>query len=424
MVGIVERRVPKCHDAIAHVFVDRAAVRHDDIAHRRQQAIDQLCQRRRVRLEPFRDRRKSAHVAEHDRHRPGFAAQPQALRMGRQHRHHLRCEVLAEGRANAAAIAIDNPIPEQQHRRAGGHQRGHRFDERQPQIVRKGQLRGAGPSSNGRYSGERRKARRQKFRHRPGQRRGQQDRRNNDDIPAFRRGTDEITTDDGIDDVGQALDPRHRRIVKGLSEAVAAADERGADQDDAAQEPVGRNPPSQQVGEGESRKRVTRSPVIDHHPHCPVGRHPQLADADAGTQRQRYLRPSDIEISRGCAYRQRWQEIGLERQGDVIIAWRAVAIVGDARVAEPAGGRGERLDRQDRRFGTQREKSRQRAPVKLRIGRLGKPRGLLARRFDERQAERQQNTAGGADGGGKAVVAVVVGEPLQGGTELVAATTA
>ena len=42
MAGIVERRVPERHDAIADVFVDRAAPRQDLAGHRREEtAIDQ-----------------------------------------------------------------------------------------------------------------------------------------------------------------------------------------------------------------------------------------------------------------------------------------------------------------------------------------------------------------------------------------------
>jgi hypothetical protein len=74
------------------------------------------------------------------------------------------------------------------------------------------------------------------------------------------------------------------------------------------------------------------------------------------------LRPSDAEIG-GGAYREGGQEIALERQRGVIVAWRAVAIIGDPDVAEPGGSRGKRLDRQKRRYGTQWENRRRRALV-------------------------------------------------------------
>ena len=37
MIGVVERRVPERHDAIADVFVDRAVCIGDDLGHRRQE---------------------------------------------------------------------------------------------------------------------------------------------------------------------------------------------------------------------------------------------------------------------------------------------------------------------------------------------------------------------------------------------------
>ena len=140
------------------------------------------------------------------------------------------------------------------------------------------------------------KARRQEFCHGSGQCRSQNNRRRYDDTPIFRRLTDEMAIDDCVDDVGHALDARHRRTAEGLSETVAAAGERGADQDDPAGELVGHHPPGQKIGEGEARKGVARSAIIDQQPHRPIGQHRKTADADAGAERKRDLRPGDAEI--------------------------------------------------------------------------------------------------------------------------------
>jgi uncharacterized protein with von Willebrand factor type A (vWA) domain len=66
------RRVPKRHDPVGHVFVDRAVMRHDDVGHRRQIAVEKA--RQLAGVEAFRDRRKAADVAEHDRQLAQLAA--------------------------------------------------------------------------------------------------------------------------------------------------------------------------------------------------------------------------------------------------------------------------------------------------------------------------------------------------------------
>ena len=69
---ILEGGVPERHDAVGHVFIDRAVMRHDDVGHRRQIAVEKT--RQLAGVEPFGDRRKPADVAEHDRQLAQLAA--------------------------------------------------------------------------------------------------------------------------------------------------------------------------------------------------------------------------------------------------------------------------------------------------------------------------------------------------------------
>src|SRR5437867_492208 len=44
VVGIVERSVPECHDAVAEVSIDRSLLRSDDFGHRRQETVQKARQ--------------------------------------------------------------------------------------------------------------------------------------------------------------------------------------------------------------------------------------------------------------------------------------------------------------------------------------------------------------------------------------------
>ena len=82
MIGIVQRRVPERHDAIADIFVDRALVARDDLRHRRQKMVHEMGQG--LRIHPFREGREAPDVAEHDRHDPHLAAERELFRMARE----------------------------------------------------------------------------------------------------------------------------------------------------------------------------------------------------------------------------------------------------------------------------------------------------------------------------------------------------
>ena len=70
-------------------------------------------------------------------------------------------------------------------------------------------------------------------------------------------------------------------------------------------------------------------------------------------------------------------------------------------MAQSGSRLGQRRDRQNDRFRTQRENWRQRALVKARIGGIGEPFRLLVRRVFKRKANRQQHVAGGVYRGGE-----------------------
>src|SRR3546814_5272694 len=84
MVAVVKRRVPKRHDGIPHVLVDRSLVLNDVARDRRQQAVDQAGQALGIAPVELGDASEAAHIGEQQRHLPGFAAQYQALRAARQ----------------------------------------------------------------------------------------------------------------------------------------------------------------------------------------------------------------------------------------------------------------------------------------------------------------------------------------------------
>jgi hypothetical protein len=60
--GVVQRRVPERHDAVAYVFVDGTARVQDDRGHGRQEAVDET--RRALGVELLENCRKAANVAE------------------------------------------------------------------------------------------------------------------------------------------------------------------------------------------------------------------------------------------------------------------------------------------------------------------------------------------------------------------------
>src|SRR5262249_52893542 len=112
---LVERRVPERHDGIAHVFVDGAAMRQDDLAQRRKQIIDELGELRG--REVLRDRREIAHVAEHQGEFAHFAAEHEPVGIGDDLFDHGGSERAAERGANFSPLRLD---PAREPERDGG----------------------------------------------------------------------------------------------------------------------------------------------------------------------------------------------------------------------------------------------------------------------------------------------------------------
>ena len=89
VVGLCQRRVPEGHDAVADEFVQRAAMRHDDLACLVEDDIDQPRQRLRVCGHRFRQRREAANIHEHHRDLGGDAAEFRRRAAALDGAHHL-----------------------------------------------------------------------------------------------------------------------------------------------------------------------------------------------------------------------------------------------------------------------------------------------------------------------------------------------
>ena len=101
---VVERGIPKRHDGIAHVLVDGAARRQDQVAHRREEAVDEA--RQPLGIEALREGGEAADVAEHERHLAHRAAELEPLGMARELLDDGGCEIAAERDAHAPALGL------------------------------------------------------------------------------------------------------------------------------------------------------------------------------------------------------------------------------------------------------------------------------------------------------------------------------
>ena len=148
VLRVVERGVPKRHDAIADVFVDGSLQLGDDLGHRRQKAVHELGQGSGVHA--FGEGSKAADVAKHDRHHPHFAAEREPFGMGREFLDIVRRHVARKGVADLALARLGAQIADQRRREVNERQHRPRVDrvDQQPGI------------------GERNPRRRQRRRHR------------------------------------------------------------------------------------------------------------------------------------------------------------------------------------------------------------------------------------------------------------------
>ena len=104
--GVVERRIPECHDGIAHIFVDRPLAREDRVGQRGQEPVHQRGEALRILLVGFRNRGEAPDVAEHDGHLALLAAEHQLLRRLRELFDQRRRQILAERRADLPPLRL------------------------------------------------------------------------------------------------------------------------------------------------------------------------------------------------------------------------------------------------------------------------------------------------------------------------------
>ena len=222
MLGIVERRVPERHDAVADVLVDGPLASEHHVGHRRQQSVDQGGQALRVGLVPLGDRGEAADVAEHDGHRALLAAEAQPLGMPRQLVDQLRREVLLEGAAYLPPFRLGLRVRDAL--RGGEHQQHHqrRLDgieqpavliERQP---RSGEHQQCGQATH--RQADDRAERTQQHDH---------DQAEHQHVPQLHavgevRPLEEIAGQDLLDRLGVNLDAGNRGIERGGADVVQA----------------------------------------------------------------------------------------------------------------------------------------------------------------------------------------------------------
>ena len=89
--------VPEGHDAIAHIFVDRAAMVHDDIRERRQQPVDKRRQLLGIVLHGFGNGGEAAYVGKQDGQGSPLAAELQLRGIVLQAAHEIGRDILREG---------------------------------------------------------------------------------------------------------------------------------------------------------------------------------------------------------------------------------------------------------------------------------------------------------------------------------------
>ena len=270
MIGVVDRRIPERHDVVAHVLVDRAVPVEYGARQRREQPVDQGSQALGVRLVLLRDRREPAHVAEQHRHVPGFPAQLELARLPDQTFDQSGREVLGEGAAEPASLGLFaevGPEHQQAEYEADGDDRPGRVE--QHAVPGEQEPRPSGEDAGGHDAGDQgrqRAERRHQERHQqPGERRGQDFRRQR---PS--RTVEVVLRQDHVEKLRVDLHARHQ-AVEGSRPDVEQARGRRADQHDAIPQLVGPCRAGEDVVDRVGAQGVARS-VVDPHAAQPVGR--------------------------------------------------------------------------------------------------------------------------------------------------------
>src|SRR5476649_1552479 len=285
-----QRRVPERHDRVTHVFVDRAPVRLDQLGHGRQEAVHET--REALRIELLGNAREAPNVGEHHGDLAQLASELQELRIACYLLDHVRRKVHAEGAADLPPVALR---PYETQRRTTDIDRGQgrrRIDRIKQQVhitnVRRKQRRWIrdarerepryGDADAYEQSRDYRHPRRRKSRY-------QQDKEESDrhEIKELRAvgivgPLEKRLRQDLLDDLDMDLDTRHRILGRRIAQ-VFQSHRRGADEDDAALELLGRDGALQHV----ARRDEALGPmatVVERKAALRVGVDIQLADAD------------------------------------------------------------------------------------------------------------------------------------------------
>ena len=133
VVWCSHRSPPKRHDAVAHVFVDGAAVAADDMGELAEHFIQQPLQLQR--LHPLRHGGEAAHVAEHHRQLPVGGLHAVVLRLLDHFGHQFWRHIGAEQRCEFALGPALHKITVGHVEREGQHGHHHRRSQRQRQAL-------------------------------------------------------------------------------------------------------------------------------------------------------------------------------------------------------------------------------------------------------------------------------------------------
>ena len=104
------RRVPEGHHGVADIFINRAALREDDIGHGGQEFVHQVDEL--FRVQPFGDFGEFSDIREHDGEIARFAAEFEFSGVAFEFPEHVRSHVHAEGLPDLAALRLGAGVRE------------------------------------------------------------------------------------------------------------------------------------------------------------------------------------------------------------------------------------------------------------------------------------------------------------------------
>ena len=260
---ILERKrgAPKGHDGVADIFVQGARGIENDPGHRRQVGIHQT--NRVLGAQRFGQFRKVAHIAEENRKRPGFAAQPGWFVAFGEFLHHAGRDIARESFSNTTTPGLRPQAPGRFHREVDQGDGGEGIYEIQPHPeLGEGQDR---PPDQ--HSGEPR--REDEARQHPlcSGNHENQEQAHKDDQAEFHYDArilpaDDIACEEIVEHVGMDLDAREH-TGKGRARSVAQADLGGPDQCDGSLQLASGNAARENIPRAHPGKGFPRPPEID-----------------------------------------------------------------------------------------------------------------------------------------------------------------